>query len=103
MLSMRIILGTMTARRPFSLLRNIWEETAGGIQMITYNSIPVAGKHVGLHAVTLEDSNPYEVIYHVRRWMNMIDDKREIDIQNITQIADDRRVYTTIWYTEVAQ
>lgn len=47
MLSMRIILGTMTARRPLSLLRNIWEETAGGIQMITYNSIPVAGKHVG--------------------------------------------------------
>ena len=61
------------------------------------------GRHVGLHAVTLKDSNPYEVIYHVRRWMNMIDDKREIDIQNITQIADDRRVYTTIWYTEEAR
>ena len=66
-------------------------------EMITYNGAPVMGRHVGLHTVTLEDSNPYEVIYHVRRWMNMIDDKREIDIQNITQIADDRRVYTTIW------
>ena len=34
----------------------------------------------------------------------MIDDKREIDIQNITQITDDmNRIYTTIWYTEVAR
>lgn len=72
--------------------------------MITYNGAPVMGRYVGLHAVTLEDSNPYEVIYHVRRWMNMIDDKREIDIQNITQITDNmNRVYTTIWYTEVAR
>ena len=72
-------------------------------EMITYNGAPVMGRHVGLHAVTLKDSTPYEVIGHVRRWMDMIDDKREIDIQNITQIADDRRVYTTIWYTEVTR
>lgn len=72
--------------------------------MITYNSFPVAGKHVGLHAVTLKDSTPYEVIVHVRRWMDMIDDKREIDIQNITQITDNmNRVYTTIWYIEVTR
>lgn len=71
--------------------------------MITYNSFPVEGKHVGLHAVTLEDRNPYEVIDHVRRWMNTINDKREIDIQNITQITDMHRVYTTIWYIEVAR
>ena len=71
--------------------------------MITYNSAPVMGKHVGLHAVTLKDSDPYEVIDHVRRWMNTIDDKREIDIQNITQITDMHRVYTTIWYIEVAR
>lgn len=70
--------------------------------MITYNSFPVEGKHVGLRAVTLEDRNPYEVIDHVRRWMNTINDKREIDIQNITQITDMHRVYTTIWYIEVA-
>ena len=69
--------------------------------MITYNSFPVEGKHVGLHTVTLEDSNPYEVIDHVRRWMSWIDDKREIDIQNITQITDGRCVYTTIWYMEI--
>jgi len=56
-------------------------------EMITYNGAPVMGRHVALHAVTLEDSNPYEVIYHVRRWMNMIDDKREIDIQNITRMT----------------
>ena len=71
--------------------------------MITYNDAPVMGKHVGLHAVTLKDSDPYEVIDHVRRWMNTIDDKREIDIQNITQITDMHRVYTTIWYIEVAR
>ena len=71
--------------------------------MITYNSVPVMGKHVGLHTVTLEDSNPYEVIDHVRRWMGWIDDKQEIDIQNITQITDSRCVYTTIWYMEVAR
>lgn len=73
-------------------------------EMITYNDAPVIGRHVGLHAVTLKDSTPYEVIGHVRRWMDMIDDKREIDIQNITQITDDmNRVYTTIWYTEVTR
>lgn len=71
--------------------------------MITYNDAPVMGRHVGLHAVTLKDSDPYEVIDHVRRWMNTIDDKREIDIQNITQITDMHRVYTTIWYIEVAR
>ena len=69
--------------------------------MITYNDAPVMGKHVGLHAITLKDIDPYEVIDHVRRWMNTIDDKREIDIQNITQITDMHRVYTTIWYTEI--
>ena len=71
--------------------------------MITYNDTLVMGRHVGLHAVTLEDSNPYEVINHVRRWMNTIDDEREIDIQHITQITDMHRVYTTIWYMEVAR
>ena len=71
--------------------------------MITYNDAPVMGRHIGLHAVTLKDSDPYEVIDHVRRWMNTIDDEREIDIQNITQITDMHRVYTTIWYIEVAR
>lgn len=71
--------------------------------MITYNDAPVMDRHVGLHAVTLKDSHPYEVINHVRRWMDMIDDEREIDIQNITQITDGRCVYTTIWYIEVAR
>nr|DAH90689.1 MAG TPA: hypothetical protein [Caudoviricetes sp.] len=71
--------------------------------MITYNDAPVMGRHVGLHAVTLKDSDPYEAIDHVQRWMNTIDDEREIDIQNITQITDMHRVYTTIWYIEVAR
>ena len=69
--------------------------------MITYNDTPVMGRHVGLHAVTLKDSDPYEAIDHVRRWMNTIDDERKIE--NITQITDMHRVYTTIWYIEVAR
>ena len=71
--------------------------------MITYNDMPVMGKYSSLHAITLTDRQPHEVIDHVRRWTNTIDDKREIDIQNITQITDGRCVYTTIWYMEVAR
>ena len=69
--------------------------------MITYNSIPVEGRHVGLHAVTLTDNKPWEVIDHVRHWFAQIGEKREIDIQTITQITDGTCVYTTIWYTEI--
>lgn len=70
-------------------------------EMITYNSIPVEGKHISLHAITLTDKNPWEVIDHVRRWFAQIGEERDIDIQTITQIASDYRVYTTIWYTEI--
>lgn len=69
--------------------------------MITYNSIPVEGKHVGLHAITLTDRQPNEVIDHVRRWFAEVGEKLDIDIQTITQITDGHCVYTTIWYTEI--
>ena len=69
--------------------------------MITYNDMPVMGKYNSLHAITLTDRQPSEVIDHVRRWFAEVGEKLNIDIQTITHVADDRRVYTTIWYTEV--
>ena len=69
--------------------------------MITYNSYPITGPHVGLHAITLIDKKPHEVVDHVRRWIAGLDNSREIDIQNITQTTDGGVIHTTIWYTEI--